>query len=163
MPQLDTSAWPPQLIWLAITFIALYLILVRQAIPRIGGVIQERRNAIETDLGAAQRLRSESEQAVAAYEKELAEARARAHVLAQENRDRLTAETERERSKTEGELGGKIAAAEKEVQRMRDQALASAEELATEIASDIVSQLAGVLVTKADAERALARVARGKA
>jgi F-type H+-transporting ATPase subunit b len=65
MPQLDISAWPPQLIWLAITFIALYFIVVRHAIPRVGGTIHDRRNVIEGDLGAAQRLRNETEQAVA--------------------------------------------------------------------------------------------------
>ncbi|MFL5260151.1 MAG: F0F1 ATP synthase subunit B' [Hyphomicrobiales bacterium] len=162
MPQLDISAWPPQLIWLAITFIALYIIVVRQAIPRVGGVIQQRRNVIEGDLGAAQRLRNATEQAVARYEKELAEARARAHAIAQENRDRLTAETDRERAKVDQELNAKIAAAEKEVARTRDQALASAQELATEIAADIVNELTGITVTKADAERALARAARAK-
>lgn len=162
MPQLDISAWPPQLIWLAITFIALYFIVVRLAIPRVGGGIHNRRNVIEGDLGAAQRLRNETELAVATYEKELAEARARAHAIAQDNRDRLTGETDRERAKVDQELNAKIGAAEKEIARTRDQALSSAQELAAEIAADIVNELAGIAVTKADAERALARAARAK-
>src|SRR4051794_12171586 len=99
MPQFDISAWPPQLIWLAITFIALYIVVSRYAIPRVGGTIHERRAVIEGDLGEAQRLKSETDRAVVVYEKELAEARARAQVIAQETRDRLNSETDQQRAK----------------------------------------------------------------
>ena len=159
MPQLDISAWPPQLIWVAITFIALYFIISRFAIPRVGGVIHERRGVIEGDLGEAQRLKGEAEFAVATYEKELAEARARAHAIAQETRDRLTRETETERAKIDAELNAKIQAAEQQVALTRDRALAGAEEAAIEIAADIVNKLLGANFTKADAAGAVARKA----
>ena len=157
MPQLDVSAWPPQLIWLAISFIALYFIVVRYAIPRVGGVIHERRTVIERDLGEAQGLKAATEQAVAIYEKELAEARARAQAIALATRDKLTGEADKERAKLDAELNDKISAAEKEVAAAKDKALAGAEDLAAEIAADIVNELAGANLSKADAVRALAR------
>ena len=157
MPQLDISAWPPQLIWLAITFIALYIVVSRYVIPRVGGTIHERRNVIEGDLGEAQRLKGDTEKAIATYEKELAEARARAHGIAQETRDKLTAEADAERAKVDAELQARIAAAEKQVAATRDTALAGAADLAAEIAADIVKELTGANVTKADAASAIER------
>ena len=161
MPQLDFHAWPPQLIWLAITFIALYIVISRYAIPRVGGTILARRAVIEGDLGAAQKLKDETDTAVATYERELAEARGRAQAIAQEARAKLTGETDRERAKIDDALNAKIAAAEKQVMQARDKALASAEDLAAEIAADIVNELTGSSVSKADAANAVARAGGG--
>ncbi|HHI81664.1 MAG TPA: F0F1 ATP synthase subunit B', partial [Rhizobiales bacterium] len=44
MPQLDTSTFMPQLVWLAITFFVLYVIMTRLALPRIGGAIEQRQD-----------------------------------------------------------------------------------------------------------------------
>src|SRR5579859_287483 len=74
-PPFDTSTFPSQLVWLAITFVALYLIVSRIALPRVGAVIDKRQSKIEGDLGEAQRLKDESEAALKAYESELASAR----------------------------------------------------------------------------------------
>ena len=78
MPQLDFSMWPPQLIWLAITFGVLYILISKFALPKIGGTIEQRQNRIANDLDEAQRLKDDTEKAIAAYEAALAEARAKA-------------------------------------------------------------------------------------
>ena len=157
MPQLDVNAWPPQLFWLAVTFLVLYFIISKIVIPRTGGVIEGRKNQIDSDLASAQRFKADTDKAVAEYEKALAEARGKAHGIAQETRDKLNAEVDKERSKLDGELGEKIAQAEKAIQATRSKALASVSELATDIAADIVSRLTGTSVTKADAARAVAK------
>ena len=77
MPQLNPLDWGPQLIWLAITFGILYLLMVKVALPRIGGVIDARAAHIAKDLAAADKLRRETEEAIAAYEQALAEAKQR--------------------------------------------------------------------------------------
>jgi F-type H+-transporting ATPase subunit b len=157
MPQLDTNAWPPQLFWLAVTFLVLYFIISKVVIPRTGGVIEGRKNQIDGDLAAAQRFKADTDKALAEYEKALAVARDKAHGIAQETRDKLSAEVDKERAKLDGELAEKIAAAEKSIQATRAKAMASVSELATEIAADIVSQLTGTSVTKADAAAAVAK------
>jgi F-type H+-transporting ATPase subunit b len=157
MPQLDVNAWPPQLFWLAVTFLVLYFIISKLVIPRTGGTIEGRKNQIDSDLDSAQRFRADTDKAVAEYEKALADARGKAHAIAQETRGKLSAEVDKERSKLDGELAGKIAAAEKTIQAARTKALASVTELATDIAADIVSQLIGTKVTKADAAKAVAK------
>lgn len=157
MPQLDVNAWPPQLFWLAVTFLVLYFIISKIVIPRTGGVIEGRKNQIDSDLASAQRFKADTDKAVAEYEKALAEARSKAHGIAKETRDALNAEVDKERGKLDAALGEKIAQAEKAIQATRSKALASVADLATEIAADIVGQLTGTSVTTADAAKAVAK------
>lgn len=84
MPQLNPLDWAPQLIWLVITFGVLYLLMKWVALPKIGSVIEMRQGRIAGDLEAADKLRRETQEAIAAYEQALAEAKARAHGIAQE-------------------------------------------------------------------------------
>ena len=155
MPQLDISTWPPQLFWLAVTFLALYFVISRVAIPRTGGVIALRKSTIDGDLASALRLKVETENAVKSYEAALADAKAKAHAIATENRNKLNAEIEAERAKLDAALGAKIATAEKKVAASRDQALKEVAQMAADIAGQIVQQLTGAKVTKAAAAAAV--------
>ena len=159
MPQLDISTWPPQLFWLAITFFALYLMISRVAIPRTGGVIALRKSTIDGDLAAAQRLKLETENAVKSYEAALDDAKAKAHAIAMDNRNKLNAEIEAERGKLDAALGAKIATAEKKVAASRDKALQDISAMAGEIAAQIVQQLTGIKVTIAAASAAIPKTA----
>ena len=88
MPQLNPLDWAPQLIWLVITFGILYLLMKRVALPKIGSVIEMRQGRIAGDLGEADKLRRETQEAIAAYEQALAEAGAAA-VAAREHELRV--------------------------------------------------------------------------
>ncbi len=157
MPQLDISTWPPQLFWLAITFMILYFVISRLAIPRTGGVIALRKSTIDGDLASAQKLKAETENAVKSYEAALADAKAKANAIATENRNTLNAEIEAERSKLDAALGAKIATAEKKVMASRDKALQDVAAMAADIAAQIVQQLTGAKVTKAAASAAVSK------
>lgn len=160
MPQLDTSAWPTQLFWLAITFVALYVFISRMVIPRTGGVIQRRRASIEGDLSRAQQLKAETDAAVQAYEAALASARAKAQAIAMENRNVLSTEIDAERAKLDQALGGKVSEAEKQIVAAKNKALADVKEIAAEIATSIVAALIGARVTKAAATEAVTKAAK---
>ncbi len=157
MPQLDMSTWPPQLFWLAVTFLALYFVISRVAIPRTGGVIALRKSTIDGDLAKAKNLKDETENAVRSYEATLADAKAKAHAIALENCNKLNTEIEAERTKLDAALGAKIATAEKKVAASRDKALEDISAMAAEIAGDIVTQLTGAKVTKAEATAAVSK------
>ena len=157
MPQLNAADWAPQLIWLAITFIGLYFIMARVALPRFGAVIEQRRDRIAHDLDNAARLKDQTEQAIAAYEASLAEARARANGIAQETRNKLNAETERQRAALEERLAAKTAEAETTIWAAKDAAMAQVKDVAAEAAEAIVDKLVGGSVSRAKVTQAVAR------
>ncbi len=155
LPQLYAPDFAPQLIWLAITFGALYFILSRWSLPRITEVIEERRDRIQRDLDEAERLKGETEKAIAAYEQEIAAARGRASSIARETREKLAAEVEDERTRVDAQVNAKLTEAEKRITEMKAKALAQVNEIASDTAASIVEKLIGSEVSADEARRAL--------
>src|SRR5438445_13574724 len=122
-PPFDSSTFASQLVSLVIAFVALYLIVSRIALPRVGGLLDARQNAIEGDLAAAQKLKDESDSALKAYESELAAARSRAQAISAETREKLNAAAEAERKTLEDQLSAQLAQAEKTLAGTRETAM----------------------------------------
>lgn len=142
-PPFQKETFASQLVWLAITFVALYLLISRIAIPRIGGIIEARDKRIAGDLADAQRLKSDSEAALAAYEKALADARNRAQVIGGEIRDKLHAEAEENRKALEARLNVQLAEAEKTIAATKSAAMTNVRGIAVDAAAAIVERLIG--------------------
>ena len=142
-PPFAKETFASQLVWLAITFVALYLMISRIAVPRIGGILEERAKRIEGDFAAAQRMKEESEAALAAYEKSLAEARNRAQAIGTEIRDKLHAEAEERRKALEAKLNSELADAEKQIAATKSAAMANVRGIAVDAAGAIVERLIG--------------------
>jgi F-type H+-transporting ATPase subunit b len=155
LPQLNPADFPPQLVWLALTFAVLYLILARVALPRIGEVIEERKDRVQRDLDAAGRFKSDTDAALAAYEQALSDARQKASSLAKDMREKLTAESDKERGTVEGQLSAKLAEAEQRIAATKSRALTSVDEIAAETASAVVSKLLGEEVSPAEVKKVL--------
>ena len=143
-PPFERDTFPSQLFWLVICFVALYLISARLVRSRVGGIIEGRRNQISGDLSEAGRFKKESEAALAAYEKALAEARARAQGIAAETHERLQAEADRNRKALEEQLSGRLAAAESQIGAAKTAAMTNVRGIAAEAAAAIVTRLTGV-------------------
>jgi F-type H+-transporting ATPase subunit b len=144
-PPFQKDTFASQLVSLTIAFVALYLIVSRIALPRVGSVLDERQNTIEGDLAEAQRLKDESDNALKAYESDLAAARSRAQAISAETREKLNAESEAERKKLEERLSLKLAESEKTIATTREAAMRSVRGIATDTASAIVQRLTGVM------------------
>jgi F-type H+-transporting ATPase subunit b len=142
-PPFDSGTFASQLVWFAVFFVALYVVIARLAIPRIGGIVEARRGRIAGDLAEANSLKDQSDAALKAYEKSLADARARAQGLANETRDKLNAQAEEARKKLETELNAKLADAEKTIAATKNAAMANVQGIATETAAAIVERLIG--------------------
>jgi len=142
-PPFQKETFASQLLWFAVFFVALYLIMSKLALPRIGTILAQRRSRIEDDLKAAQRLREESDAELAAYEKALADARGRAQTIANETREKLNAEAERTRKVLEGELNAKLEEAEKIISATKQAALVNVRGIAIDAAAAIVERLIG--------------------
>ena len=143
-PPFQKDTFASQLVSLLVAFVALYLIVSRIALPRVGGVIDARQNAIEGDLNAAQKLKDESDAALKAYESELAAARSRAQAIGAETREKLNAASEAERKTLEQQLSVKLAEAEKTIAATRETAMSNVRGIAAEAASAIVQRLIGL-------------------
>jgi F-type H+-transporting ATPase subunit b len=157
-PPFQGETFASQLLWFAICFVALYLLMAKVALPRVGGILAERRQRIEDDLTAAQRHRDESDAELAAYEKALADARGRAQAIANETRDKLNAEAERARKALEQELHAKLAEAERTIAATKQAALANVRGIALEAAAAIVERLSGSAAAAGAVETAVDNV-----
>ena len=142
MPQLDPASFAPQLVWLFISFVALYFLLGRFALPKIGGVIKARQDRLD-DLSQAETYRKEAEQAMADYETALAEARVKAAEIIQEVRDATAAELAKQEAELEGKLSAQAAEAEARIQASREAALTGIQETAEAVVAEIVQMTIG--------------------
>jgi F-type H+-transporting ATPase subunit b len=154
-PPLDPSTFAPQLFWLALTFALFYVLLKRMALPRVGQVIEERRERIERDIAKAESLKVETEQALASYERALGEARAKASAIAKDMHAVLTAETDAERAKLDTQTAHRIADAEARIAQEKARAMAGIAHIAGETAGAIVAKLIGKEASPDEVQRAL--------
>ena len=142
-PPFQKDTFASQLVSLVIAFTALYLIVSKFALPRVGAVIDERQDTIDGDLAAAQKLKDESDSALKAYESELAAARSRAQAIGADTREKLNAASEAERKTLEDKLSQKLAEAEKTIASTREAAMSNVRGIATDAAAAIVQRLTG--------------------
>jgi len=142
-PPFDTSTFASQLLWFAITFAVLYVVMSRVALPQIGSIIDKRRARIDGDLKEAERLKGETDKAIAAYEAALAEARKNAHSIAEETRTSIKTDLDGKRKAVEDDLSKKVAEAEARIGKTKDEALSRVGEIAADTAAALVTQLTG--------------------
>jgi F-type H+-transporting ATPase subunit b len=144
MPQLDVTTFVPQLFWLAITFVALLLLMSRVALPRVGKALDARRQRLDDDLARAAEIKAEADAVVAAYQKAIAVARAEAQAAMKETAERLAAEAAERHRQLAMSLAQDIAAAERRIGTAKESALEDIRGVAVEIASLAAVKLTGL-------------------
>ena len=159
LPQLNSETFTPQLFWLALTFACLFFIMSKIALPRIGDVIKERQDRIRRDIEAANRLKAETDKALADYEKALSDARGNASAIAKQTRDKLGAETEAEKARVEGQIARKLQEADTRIAATKTKALSAVNDIAADTAGAVVSKLIGQDVSLDEIKKALRPVA----
>jgi F-type H+-transporting ATPase subunit b len=143
MPQLDISTFTPQLFWLAVWFVILYLLMAKIGLPRIGAAIEARRQRREDDLAGAARMKAEAEAANAAFLQTMARARAEAQAVIKAATDRLAAEAAERQRQLAARLAEQIAAAERQIAATKEQALAEVRGVAIDVGRAVVEKLTG--------------------
>jgi len=155
-PPFDTGHFGSQLVWLAITFGGLYFLMSRVALPRVESILENRQSTISGDLDKANAMQRQAEEAGKAYEKTLADAKAKAQAMAQENAAKLTAESDAKRKALEADLNAKLNAAEAQISDMKSRAMANVDAIATETAAAIVQHITGQAPDAAAVAKAVA-------
>lgn len=143
MPQLDFHSFTPQLVWLAIAFLALYLIMSRMAVPAIADTMAKRQAKIQGDLDAAEKANEETRALVAAYEKSLADSREAARGVTRQQGEADAGVASAQLGQLQDRLAAQIADAEKRIAKQRDEVMAGLEQMANEIAQGAYAKLAG--------------------
>ena len=154
-PPFAREHFPSQLLWFAIAFGLLYLLLARLVLPRVAAIFEARRGKIAADLDEAGKLKAESEAAITAYEKALAEARARAQATVAEHQQKAASAAAHRRKELETSLGQKLAEAEKKIDATRATAMKEVRGIAVETAGVIVERLVGTAPARPAVELAV--------
>jgi F-type H+-transporting ATPase subunit b len=160
-PPFQKENFGSQLLWLAIFFVALYLVASKLALPRVGSIIADRRKRISGDLDEAARMKDAADAAIARYEKALADARTQAQAIAAKTRDDVNAEAEARRRAVEAGLHAKLTAAEEAIAATRTAAMANVQSIAQEAAIAIVTRLTGQAPSQPAAAAAVKAVLKG--
>ena len=155
MPQLNVSDFAPQLFWLAIWFVILYVLMSKVGLPRIEVALDRRRQQREDDLARAARLKAEADEANEAFQRTMFEARSQAQAVLKETTDRLAAVAAERQRVLAAELSQQIDAAERQIAATKEQALAEVRGIAIDVGRSVVEKLTG---TAPDAARLSAAV-----
>ncbi len=143
MPQLDIATFPSQILWLAITFAALFIVMWKVAVPRIAAVLESRQRRIEDNLDKAAEFKKDAEAAIEAYEKAIAEARASAQSMINETAQSIAADVAAQEAELADKLQTRIAESEAAIAEAKTAAISSIREMAEDVAATAVEKLVG--------------------
>ena len=158
MPQLCADWFPNQIFWLVVTLVVIFLVLSRIALPRIASVLAERQGTITNDLAAAEDFKRQAEEAEAAYNKALADARAEAQKIAAQARADIQAELDAAIAKADEQIAAKAAESEKAIAEIRASAVENVETVARDVAGEIVAAMGGKADAAAVADAVTSRI-----
>lgn len=155
-PPFDSTTYGSQLLWLAITFGLLYYLMSKVALPRIANILEVRRDRIASDLGEAERLKRETDEAIASYEESLAEARQKAHGIAHTAREEAKSHIDAELAKVEADIAKQLEAADEKITAVKDEAMTEVDAIAQSTTEAILEQIIGSGVAQKDVADAVA-------
>lgn len=143
MPQLDVTTFANQIFWLALTLLLIWWVLSRIALPRIGGVLADRSNAISGDLGSAEEFKRKARDAEAAYDRALAEARGQAQGIVAEQKAAMQAEIDRAVAHADAEIAARTSESERRIGEIRASSMNDARSVARDVTAEIVRVFGG--------------------
>jgi F-type H+-transporting ATPase subunit b len=165
MPQLDFAnpLTISQVVWLAIIFFALYLLLSRWALPQVESVLEARAGTIAADLDAARAAKAEADAAMAEMMAATHKAQADAQAQVTSAVDAAKAEAAAQAVVANAKLDAQLAAAEQRIATARAAALGALREVATTTTTDVVTRLAGFTPDTATIDGAVGRALAARA
>jgi F-type H+-transporting ATPase subunit b len=155
MPQLEFADFPPQLIWLAITFVVLLILMSKVALPRVAGAIEQRDARIKGDLDRAERVKIDADAALAAYQKTMADARAKAQGELRQAQAAAAAETAQRESAFAQQLAQRTKAAEDSIAAAKARAVADLRGVGAEVTGNVLRKVAGLTPPTAQIQAAV--------
>lgn len=145
MPQLDfgNPLTLSQVVWLALIFVTLYLLLNNWALPQVTEVLAKRAAAIGGDLEAARSAKLEADAAVAEFTSATRQAQAGAQAQVTAATDQAKAEAAEQSAALNRRLDAQLDEAEQRIAAARNTALGALRQVATDTAGVVVTRLTG--------------------
>jgi len=140
---MDPTTFSPQVVWLVITFAALFLIMWKVVVPNIGGALEARQRRIGDNLDKAGEFKKEAEAALEAYEAAVAEARVEAQSVIAAASAAMAGEAAQREHELAATLAAEIAAGEARIAEAVDGAISQVGSVAAEAAAAAVGRLVG--------------------
>lgn len=126
-----------------IVFLALLFFVMKKIVPNLENVYTARAEAIEGDMGRAERALAEAEATKREYEQNLSEARNEAAHIRQEAREQGASIISEMRGEAQAESARIVEAAHKQVQAERQQAITSLRGEVGRMSTDLASRIVG--------------------
>lgn len=152
LPQFDPTWWPSQLFWLALCFAVLYFVFSRSTLPRIGSILESRRNKIEADMKAAETLSTQAEDLKARFELKLKEAVQEASATIRATDDAAKARLDRAISDFRARYDAEVEKTEARLAESSKAAIEGMDKVAAEIAAQAAEKIAGIPADHSQAE-----------
>lgn len=145
MPQLDFSnpLTISQVVWLAIIFVVLYVLLSKWALPQVASVLEARAATIAGDLDAARRAKQDADGAIAELTKATQESQATARAEIASAVDAAKAAADAQAASLNSRLEAQLAAAETQIAAARAAAMGALRQVAAETTQVVVTRLTG--------------------
>ncbi|MCA1824257.1 MAG: F0F1 ATP synthase subunit B [Mycobacteriales bacterium] len=143
-----------ELVWAAVFFVVLFLIISKIALPRLNAMLAAREEALSSRLQAAERSKAEADSALVDYRARLADAQAEAQRIIDEGRrtgEQIVAEA---RSRAEAEAQALVQRAQADIAAERDRALSTMRSTMAELSIDVAGRIVGRSLDN-EAQRAL--------
>ena len=142
-PPFQKDTFASQLIWLTISFVLLYVLVAKMGLPRVGAILEKRRQHIAYDIAEAGRHKAEAHSVMNACERACDHSRNRANVLITKTLHKVKAEVKRHRHELELEFEARLSETERAIAAAKEAAVADVRMIAIELAGAIVARLIG--------------------
>lgn len=132
-----------ELVWAAVFFILLFVIIAKVAIPKLNATLAARQAALSGKLVQAEDAKAEADTVLAEYRAKLADAQAEANRIIEEGRRTGETVVADARTRAETEAQALLTRAQSDIQAERDRAIGALRaELAT-LSIDLASKVVG--------------------
>jgi F-type H+-transporting ATPase subunit b len=165
MPQLDFAnpLTKAQVIWGAIIFVVLYLLLSRWGLPQVASVLAEREGKIAGDLEAARAAKARADAAIAELGEATAKSRAEAMSAINAANEKAKEAAAAQAAALTAQLDTQIAQAETQIAAARTSAMSALNQAARETAENVIVRLTGAAPDAAALDRAVAQALAARA
>ena len=171
LPQLDIATYASQVFWLIVTFIVLYFLVAKIAMPRIAEVLEGRQERIEDDLDKAETLKKEAYLVRVEYEKALSSAREEAHEATRRAQEEIAKHGAEVEALANQKVVNMLKDADDRIEAARNEASSDKEivadtleqNVARDIIGDTVKKMVGIDVSADDVNEAISLTLKGRA